>query len=128
MLVTGIHLPGASEACQRFAYDFGLYHLDLMQYLTDLRDHSKYDQDAYGYLHPATFGQRAFERLNEADFAYGAIFTLHLMPILKYKIDSEVAKGWTRFMISGLDTLLRATREFSKQVGDGSPSHLHFTS
>lgn len=116
LLVTGSHLPSAQQACQRFAHNFAIYLLDLPLYLQHLRDTTRHDRAAYGTLHPSAYRERFYHRMIEPDFLNGTALPFFLLPILTHKIAREMENGWRRFMILGLEALLRATREFTLKV------------
>lgn len=119
ILVVGIQAPGVPQVCAQFAQDFNLFYFDILKYLKDLCDTPKHDQEAYGHLHPSAFGDRFCKRLKDTAFIQSSAFTFFLLPIIKYRIDREVAKGWTGFVISGLESSLMATRAFTLKVGLG---------
>lgn len=116
VLISGLHHTGISQVCARFAQDFHLYDLDIFEYLQDLRDTSQHPREAYGHLHPDGFGEKFYAQLSRSEFRQNSAFTFFLIPVLKYKIELEVRKGWTGFPVSGLETSQRAAREFARKV------------
>lgn len=116
VFVTGIQHPGAPEARQRFAKDFGFYYLDIQDYLHDLCDTSRHDREAYGHLHTSAYETRFFNGLHDEGFVESPTFAFFLLPILRWKIEQEVGKGWSNFLIIGLEGWLRVARNFMSKV------------
>ena len=116
VFVTGIQLPGAPEACRRFATDFHFYYLDIQDYLRDLCDISSHDREAHGHLHTSAYEARFFDGLRDEEFVESPTFAFFLLPTLRWKIEREVGMGWSRFLIVGLERWLRVAREFISRV------------
>lgn len=102
VFITDIEHPGAPEVCQRFAKDFDFYYLDIQDCLHDLCGISKHEPAAYVHLHTSVYEARFLKGLHDEASVETPAFAFFLLPILRWKIEREVGKGWSRFLFIGV--------------------------
>lgn len=113
VLVAGDQLPAVKDVCVRFAQDFDMHYLQIFDYLTELLDPRKHDRAAYGFLHPDSLSVLLDQ---SPAFAQTELFAFFLIPILRYKIDCEVARGRRKFLVLGLGEYINAALAFQSEV------------
>ena len=96
------------STCERFAKDFGFYYLSVPDYLDTLRLSATERPKALGLVHP--------DALREIVQSGDAIPGYFLPRILRHKIDGEVMKGCTKFIILGLGKDHDAVMTFMEDV------------
>jgi len=110
VFVAGSDSPTIKSVCEHFAHDFGFYCLCINEYVVELSSSEQHDREAYGIVHPDTLATLVTQTLSDDAVAF------FILPILRYKVELEMSKGFTKFLLVGCGQYPRTALKFAQEA------------
>ena len=110
VFVAGSDSPTIQSVCEHFAHDFGFYYLCINEYVVELSSSEQHDREAYGIVHPDTLATLLTQTLSDDAVAF------FILPILRYKVELEMSRGFTKFLLVGCGQYPRTALKFAQEA------------